>query len=66
MLALQAECQTVMHRSPFFYMIDGLRYGFFGVSDVSPWGSLGIVGSALIVVSWIAVHLLKIGYKIRH
>jgi ABC-2 type transport system permease protein len=47
-------------------MIDGFRYGFFGVSDVSPWLSLAIVGSALIMVSWIAVHLLKIGYKIRH
>ncbi len=58
--------QTVSHLNPFFYMIDGFRYGFFGVSDVSPWISLAIVGSALIVVSWIAVHLLKIGYKIRH
>jgi ABC-2 type transport system permease protein len=58
--------QTVSHLNPFFYMIDGFRYGFFGVSDVSPWLSLAIVGGALIVVSWIAVHLLKIGYKIRH
>ncbi len=58
--------QTVSHLNPFFYMIDGFRYGFFGVSDVSPWLSLAIVGSALIVVSWMAVHLLKIGYKIRH
>jgi ABC-2 type transport system permease protein len=47
-------------------MIDGFRYGFFGVSDVSPWLSLGIVGTALLVTSGLAVHLLKIGYKIRH
>jgi ABC-2 type transport system permease protein len=58
--------QTVSHLNPFFYMIDGFRYGFFGVSDVSPWLSLTIVGSALIGVSWTAVHLLKIGYKIRY
>ena len=58
--------QTVSHLNPFFYMIDGFRYGFFGVSDVSPWISLAIVGSALVGVSFIAVHLLKIGYKIRH
>jgi ABC-2 type transport system permease protein len=64
--SLPPAWQTVSHLNPFFYMIDGFRYGFFGVSDVSPWISLGIVGSALIVVSWIAVHLLKIGYKIRH
>jgi ABC-2 type transport system permease protein len=46
--------QGVSHLNPFFYMIDGFRYGFFGVSDVSPWLSLGIVGSALLVVSGIA------------
>jgi ABC-2 type transport system permease protein len=38
--------QKVSHLNPFFYMIDGFRYGFFGVSDVSPWLSLGIVGTA--------------------
>ncbi|MDP1741892.1 ABC transporter permease [Polaromonas sp.] len=58
--------QTVSHLNPFFYMIDGFRYGFFGVSDVSPWLSLAIVGSSLLVVSGIAVNLLRIGYKIRH
>ena len=46
-------------------MIDGFRYGFFGQSDVSPWISLTIVGSAFLVVSSVAVRLLRIGYKIR-
>lgn len=58
--------QTVSHLNPFFYMIDGFRYGFFGVSDVSPWLSLAIVGTAWLVVSGVAVNLLRIGYKIRH
>ena len=57
--------QTVSRFNPFFYMIDGFRYGFFGVSDVSPWISLAVVGTALAIVSYIAVHLLRIGYKIR-
>jgi ABC-2 type transport system permease protein len=57
--------QRVSHLNPFFYMIDGFRYGFFGVSDVSPWLSLGIVGAALLVVGGTAVRLLRIGYKIR-
>ena len=57
--------QAVSHLNPFFYMIDGFRYGFFGVSDVSPWLSLAIVGSAWLVVSAVAVHLLRIGYKIE-
>jgi ABC-2 type transport system permease protein len=57
--------QTVSHLNPFFYMIDGFRYGFFGVSDVSPWLSLGVVGGTLVVVSAVAVALLRSGYKIR-
>ncbi len=58
--------QSVSHLNPFFYMIDGFRYGFFGVSDVSPWLSLGVVATALMVVSVVTLHLLRIGYKIRH
>ena len=53
------------HLNPFFYMIDGFRRGFFGTSDVSPWLSLGVVGTAFIGVSAIALHLLKTGYKLR-
>ena len=42
------------------------RRGFFGVSDVSPWLSLAVVGSSFVVVAGVALHLLRIGYKIRH
>jgi ABC-2 type transport system permease protein len=47
-------------------MIDGFRYGFFGVSDISPWTSLGVVGLAWAAVSLLALQLLRSGYKIRH
>lgn len=57
--------QNVSNLNPFFYMIDGFRYGFFGVSDVSPWLSLGVVGAVLLPVSVLAVLLLRSGYKIR-
>ncbi len=63
--SLPAFWQGVSHLNPFFYMIDGFRHGFFGVSDVSPWLSLAIVSTALIVVGGLAVHLLRTGYKIR-
>jgi len=63
--SLPAFWQGVSHLNPFFYMIDGFRYGFFGVSDVSPWLSFAIVSCALAAVSAVAVHLLRIGYKIR-
>ena len=57
--------QLVSHCNPFFYMIDGLRYGFFGVSDVSPWLSLAVVGNSMLLVFAIALYLLRTGYKIR-
>lgn len=57
--------QIVSHCNPFFYMIDGLRYGFFGVSDVSPWLSLSVVGGSMLLVCAIALHLLRTGYKLR-
>jgi ABC-2 type transport system permease protein len=58
--------REVSHLNPFFYMIDGFRHGFFGTSDVSPWLSLVIVSGALVVVCAVCLHLLRIGYKIRH
>ena len=63
--SLPGVWQQVSHLNPFFYMIDGFRRGFFGVSDVSPWLSLGIVGTSFIAVSALTLRLLKIGYKLR-
>ncbi len=58
--------QGLSHLNPFFYLIDGFRRGFFGVSDVSPWLSLSVVGTATLFVAAVALHLLRTGYKIRH
>ncbi len=58
--------QAISHANPFFYMIDGFRYGFFGHADVSPFVSLGIVSAFFLVVATLAVVLLKNGYKLRH
>lgn len=55
----------VSHLNPFFYMIDGFRRGFFGVSDVSPWLSLAVVGASFTVVAAVALRLLASGYKLR-
>jgi ABC-2 type transport system permease protein len=58
--------QAVSHMNPFFYMIDGFRYGFFGQSDVDPMMSFAIVAVFFTVLAWLAVQLLKSGYKLRH
>lgn len=57
--------QFLSHLNPFFYMIDGFRYGFFGASDISPYISMSVVVGCLILISAWALWLLKIGYKIR-
>ena len=58
--------QTISHFNPFFYMIDGFRYGFFGISDVSPWFSLAVIGVFFIGVAALTLKLLSSGYKLRH
>ena len=58
--------QAVSHLNPFFYMIDGFRYGFFGQSDVNPLISLAIICIALALLSTLAVQMLRRGYKLRH
>jgi ABC-2 type transport system permease protein len=58
--------QGISHINPFFYMIDGFRRGFFGVSDVSPWLSLTVVSVSLLLLCALALSLLARGYKIRH
>lgn len=57
--------QALSHFNPFFYMIDGFRYGFFGVSDVPPLVSLSVVLFALALLSALTLELLRRGYKIR-
>lgn len=57
--------QQVSKFNPFFYMIDGFRFGFFGVSDVSPYSSLAIVGSALLALSFATLLIITRGYKLR-
>ena len=64
--SLPSPWREASHLNPFFFMIDGFRHGFFGRSDVNPWISLGVVAVTLAIVCALAVHLLRIGYKIRH
>ena len=58
--------QKVSHLNPFFYMIDGFRYGFFGTSDVNPWLSVSIVAGFLVILAFASIRLLKSGYRLRH
>lgn len=52
--------------NPFFYMIDGFRYGFFGISDVSPFISMTVVATCFLALSLTTLLLLRSGYKLRY
>jgi ABC-2 type transport system permease protein len=57
--------QSISKFNPFFYMIDGFRYGFFGQSDISPYISMVIVLTFFIMLASLSIRLLKTGYKLR-
>ncbi len=58
--------KTISSLNPFFYMIDGFRYGFSGQSDVSPMHSLIFVSCFLLALASLALYMLRSGYKLRH
>jgi len=64
--SLPAFWQQVSRFNPFFYLVDGFRYGFHGVSDVAPLASLGISAAFLAALSAVTLVLLRSGYRLRH
>ena len=56
----------VSHLNPFFYMIDGFRYGFFGKADVPAWVSLCWATGFFVASSALCLALLHRGYRLRH
>ena len=58
--------QALSRFNPFFYMIDGFRYGFFGLSDVAPAAGLAFVAGCCAALGALTLWMLKSGYKLRH
>jgi ABC-2 type transport system permease protein len=63
--SLPAPWAQLSHFNPFFYMVDGFRYGFFAVADLSPWLSLALVAASFFFVSFGCVLMLRAGYRLR-
>lgn len=63
--ALPAGFRAVAHWNPVFYLIDGARFGFLGVSDASPWQGLAVVGLAMACVLGLAWSWLRSGYRMK-
>ena len=64
--SLPAFWQGLSHFNPVFYMIDGFRYGFFGVADVNPWLGLAVVVPSALICSALTLWMLRSGYKLRY
>ena len=63
--SLPGNWYTVSLFNPFFYLIDGFRYGFFGVSDTDAGTSLIVSAGFLVLISAVCLVMLEKGYKIR-
>ncbi len=63
--SLPSPWDAVSRFNPFFYIIDGFRFGILGVSDVSPWLSLSVAGGFVAAVLTVCLVMLNTGYKLR-
>lgn len=57
--------QMVSHVNPFFYLIDGFRYGALGVSDSSPWIGVAVTLVLNAALGWLAWQWLSRGYRLK-
>lgn len=55
----------ICHYNPFFYMIDGIRYAFLGVSDGSPQTGVIVLLACNVVLWFITQRLITSGYRLR-
>lgn len=63
--SLPAWAQGFTYINPIFYLINGFRYGFLGVADISVWISLAVLGgmiAALVAINW---YLIRTGLGLK-
>jgi len=62
---LPSPWQEISHVNPIFFLLNGVRYGFLGTSDVSVWLSLGVTGAlAAAAVAW-SSWLFRTGHRLK-
>ncbi|OSQ50329.1 ABC transporter permease [Thalassospira alkalitolerans] len=57
--------QILVHYNPFFYMIDGFRYGFTGVSDGTVMTGVVVLAVVNLVLWMLCYRMIKSGYKLK-
>jgi ABC-2 type transport system permease protein len=62
---LPSPWHEVSHVNPIFYLLNAVRYGFLGTSDISVALSLGVTGAlAAAVVAW-SSWLFRTGHRLK-
>lgn len=62
---LPARWQAIAHANPFFYMIDGFRYGFTGHADGHLMIGAAVLTGLNILLIWLAYGMIARGYKMK-
>jgi len=63
--ALRQPWNMLGHLNPFFFAIDGFRYGFLGTSGGSPLTGAGVLATIVLVLWVLSLRLLRSGWKLK-
>jgi ABC-2 type transport system permease protein len=62
---LGSPWEAISHANPLFYVVEAVRYGFLGTSDVDPWIAFGVITiMAALLVAW-SQYLFHTGRKLK-
>jgi ABC-2 type transport system permease protein len=62
---LPSPWEELSHFNPIFYLVNAVRFGFLGQSDVSVWLSLGVTAALAIPAYAWAQHLFTTGKRLK-
>ncbi|WP_293679777.1 ABC transporter permease [uncultured Phenylobacterium sp.] len=63
--ALPEPFRTASHFNPFFYLIDGFRYGFTGTAESHLGVGVALSGGLTLALGWVSLWMFRTGYKIK-
>jgi ABC-2 type transport system permease protein len=62
---LGSPWEQISHANPLFYVVEAIRYGFLGTSDVSPWIAFGVIALiAAALIGW-SQYLFSTGRRLK-
>jgi ABC-2 type transport system permease protein len=57
--------QMLAHLNPFFYMIDGFRYGFIGHADTNPLIGVAVITGVNVALWLVCYRMFSTGYRLK-